>query len=136
MSAYISFYIKEDNQLKVHLVDYDCTSSIFNVFERYANYRNEKTLTTEILLWLEKRVREDEEDARRRMSEYAQQEELLFQCGGNDSVEEKLNALKNLNWNKRNLEEELEEIHYVAHFLQFCAEIMDGFKTITFLFNH
>ncbi len=136
MSAYISFYVREENQFKVHLIDYDCTSSVFNVFERYVNYRNEKTLTTEILLWLEKRVREDEEDARRRMSECVRQEELLFQCGGKDSVEEKLDALERIGWTKRNLEEELKEIHYVAHFLQFCGEIMDGFKTITFLFNH
>ena len=135
MSAYISFYIQEENQVKAHLVDYECTSSIFNIFERYASYGNEKTLTTEILLWLEKRVREDEEDARRRMSECARQEELLFQYG-NDSAEEKLNMLEHISWSKRNLEEELEEIHYAAHFLRFCGEIIDGFKTITFLFNH
>ena len=134
MSAYISFYVQEENGYKIHLADYDFDSVIFLVFERYASYLSEQELTLEMLLSIEKIVKKDEEAARREIDGCAQQKELLF-LSSNDPIEEKLDTLGRIEWTKKGFERELKEIQYAAHFLDFCGEIMNCCNIITYLFH-
>ena len=133
MSAYISFYAQEEDSYKIHLADYDFDSAVFRVFERYASYLDEKELTLEMLLSMEKIVKEDEENAKLRLSDCAQLEQLLSTTTA-ASLDERVNLFNQICLDRARIEEELKEIQYAVHFLDFCGEIMNCCNTITYLF--
>lgn len=123
MSAYIQFFVRNENTFMPISV-YCRTSKIYEYFDDYTPWEKIKPVTRPLLDKIRDNVNDDilyfqkQYDRAKEMKEYV--------ASMNNSMDEKMEWIENIETALENYCEEIEDAKYVKHYLNFLDDIIES----------
>lgn len=123
MSAYIQFFIRHDTTF-MPIGTYVHGSCIYQYFNKYALWEKIKPIPQTLLNEIRNDVNEDILYFQKR---YDRTKEMkAYVAGMDNSIEEKLEWIENLEATLEDCREEIEKAEYVKHYLNFLDDIIES----------
>ena len=123
MSAYIQFFIRNDEAF-MPIGIYCRVNKIYHYFDEYTPWEKIKPVTRPLLNKIRDDVNEDILYLQERCDRAKEMKEYI--AGMNNSVEEKMERIENIEEALGDYHEELEEVEYVKTYLNFLDNIIES----------
>lgn len=123
MSAYIQFFIRNDETF-LPIGTYICSSKIYEYFDDYTPWEKIKVVTRPLLNKIRDNVNDDILYFQKRYDRAKEMKEYV--AGMNNSMEEKMEWIENIEATLRDCCEEIEKVEGVKHYLNFLDDIIES----------
>lgn len=123
MSAYIQFFIRHDEAF-MPIGIYCRTSKIYEYFDDYTPWEKIKCVTRPLLNKIRDNVNDDILCFQKRYDRAKEMKEYV--AGMNNSMEEKMEWIENIEATLNDSREEIKTAEYVKHYLSFLDDIIES----------
>lgn len=123
MSAYIQFFIRNDEAF-MPIGIYIRSSKIYEYFDDYTPWEKIKRITRPLLDKIRDNVNDDILDYQKRYDRAKEMKEYV--AGMNNSMDEKMEWIENIEATLEDCCEEIKRAEYVKHYLNFLDDIIES----------
>ena len=123
MSAYIQFFVRNDNTFMPISV-YSRNNSVYRYFDEYTPWGKIKVVTRSLLNKIHDNVNEDILCYQKRYDRAKEMKEYVATM--NNSMDEKMEWIENIEATLGDCREEIEKAEYVKHYLNFLDDVIES----------
>ena len=125
MSSYIYFYIRKNDDF-IPIGEYSRSHNIYQNFNEYAPYEAIQVITESTLISIRNSLMNDMNKMTQLIKENEDNKQLI--ASFNNSVEEKMTEINEINNNIEAAQEEYESLQYTIYYCDFLNDIIDTRK--------
>lgn len=123
MSAYIQFFVRNDEAFMPISV-YSRNNALYHYFDEYTPWEKIKPVTRPLLNKIRDDINEDILEYQKRYDRAKEMKEYV--AGMNNSMDEKMEWIENIEATLGDCCEEIEKAEYVKHYLNFLDDIIES----------
>lgn len=123
MSTYIQFFVRNDEAF-MPVGTYCHVNKIYHYFDEYTPWEKIKPVTRPLLNKIRDNINDDILEQQKRYNRAKEMKEYV--AGMNNSMDEKMEWIENIEATLRDCREEIEEAEYVKHYLNFLDDIIES----------